>query len=500
MSVFPASIELTRTGYDYPRLLSLPSHYEGGPNAHSLSAWTLIVAFLTSLTGSLLEAIPLLHLVSYGFFGLFIAALYALTRPYLSLGPSLLATAAAATFPTLLVQANDIYIDLPQATISLWALVFLDRRRYGAASALLAVALWVKPYAAIPAAVFSLFVLRDRSLSKGRRVLLVGLPVATLLILSVMSSAAAPADPRSVLDAIADTADVTASFLLATPDSIILVALAVLFALLELLKGNQITGLFQLALLVIAATLAFLLLNPIVTFGVPILPRYQIGVIPLVVVGIASQLSGRSHVLSRIFCVIVLTFYVLNLNGQFNPYKEHATHSLAERSFVAQDLLALQTEGIRRLEALGESMIIYYHYYDHFLFQYPEMGYTSGPISTGRSAFHDGSFRDGIVMSELPKHFSMLYEYPTIGGEHILNIWDQAKSNGTVVSETPIRRGDFTIYLIEVVNPEGSDEDTVAVGNAEQVATKIGSDDEPAVGFHEAPVIAQRSNPLAPIP
>jgi hypothetical protein len=74
------------------------------------------------------------------------------------------------------------------------------------------------------------------------------------------------------------------------------------------------------------------------------------------------------------------------------------------------------------------------------------MGYTEGSPSTAISTFHTGP----LSLDELPNRFAFLYEYPTIGGEHLLAIWNEAKESGASVAETELAQGTYKIYVVQV--------------------------------------------------
>jgi hypothetical protein len=144
-----------------------------------------------------------------------------------------------------------------------------------------------------------------------------------------------------------------------------------------------------------------------------------------------------------------MLFFAVNLNGALYPYRDHATYALAERSLAYRDLLALQMEDVALLTELSEDMPVYYDYFGFYRLEYPEMGYSEGPLESGISVFHHGELADA-TLADLPNRFAFIYEYPVLGGEVLLRIWEEAKTSGAEVTETALTRGTFTVYVVEI--------------------------------------------------
>jgi hypothetical protein len=449
MSVYPAAIELARTDFDLPRLLSLPTYLEGGPNTHSLSLWTLVVAAGIHTFGDLQSLIPLLHVVSLALYGLLAVAVFRFIRVSTTARVAAFGTAAACLFPALLVQAGDIYIDLPAACLTTWSVYALMRRKYHLAAGLITVAIWIKPIAAIFLPALILHRLRHgpipRKVQEAGALLL--FPVVVLVGTTWLLAADTTPEPirARFMEALAPTG----LWLQAVPDvlGVIIVSLSISFIA---IRRTHMIEQMEIGIFVLLGGCCFLFFNPLVTFGIPFLPRYFIAIVPVLVAALAAQVAVLSPRAAFPLLTLIGLVFVLNLSGFFYPFKNHPMYALAERSLAYHDLLALQKEGVARLEELGRSRPIFYDYYRHYQFRYPEMGYTSGPSRNGVLVFHDTEISHDIA--DFPPRFALLFEYPWLGGNQLYEIWQNALADGATVTETRLRRGPYTIFLIEVAH------------------------------------------------
>ena len=448
MSVFPAAIELSKTDFDFARLFSLPTYYEGGPNTHATSPWTMLVAALISLTGSLTNALPILHTISFGIAALIIAATYRLIAHSAPGLIAVLGSLAVLLFPPMLVQSSDIYLDLPSTCLATWGLVFLLERRFIAASVLTTLAIWIKPLAIVFAAVLVAFVLIYGP--PRRKVLLAAsLAVPPLIVAGIVSVVnTSPSVRLPIGDRFAISINSTGEFIVTLPDVLAISAMAlalVLFSRKEESGGDT----FRIMTLVLMSIFGFVVASPVVAIGVPLLPRYYITFLPALMAGILTFLSSKSRRVAVIFTSIVAVAFAINMNGAFYPHKEHPYFVLAERSLSYQDLLALQIEDMSVLTALSDDMPVFYDYFTFYRLEYPEMGYSDGPLESGVSVFHSPELTDASL-ADMPNRFAFVFEYPVLGGDVLQRVWDEAKTSGAVVTEIAMTRGSYTVYVVEV--------------------------------------------------
>lgn len=444
MSVYPAAIELVRSDFNFPYVLSLPKHFEGGPNTHTISPWTLLVAFGISQTGDLESLLPVLHIASLLLYGATCLAIFYIVRRSSGDRLALLASVVAGLFPPLLVQATDIYLDLPVACLTIWAIYTLLIRRFRLSSVLIALAIWFKPTGAIYIPMLVAHSLRYGP-PRRKAVHTAGVVSLPLGVLVAVSSFATPVGVESSpLPRLLSAWNTTGHYLASVPDTLFIVVVAIGLVTWCLKRG--LTEPMEMAIFVLAGAFGFALFNGLTTIGIPLVPRYYIGIIPVVIAGVITQFATFRRKWAAVAASIMAIVFIANFSGRLYPYGDHATYSVAERSFAYRNLLEIQRLGIVRLEQIGQFQTVLYDYFRFYQFSYPEMGYTRGPPQSGLSVFHTGR----LTLTDLPDRFAFLYEYPTIGGEHLLALWDEAKASNATVSETPIRSGRFTVYIVEV--------------------------------------------------
>jgi hypothetical protein len=448
MSVYPAAIELSRTNFDFARLFSLPTYSEGGPNTHATSPWTTMVAALISLTGSLSSALPVLHVVSFGLAALTVAAAYRLIAHSTPGLIAVLGALAVLLFPPMIAQTADIYLDLPLTCLGTWGLVMLLERKFIAASVLITLAVWVKPLAVIYTAVLLGFVLiyGERRQRVVRAMVLAIPPLVVAAVVSVLQSARSPRLP--LVDRYFAAVGTSGEFLASMPDLLAIVALTLILIVVSI-KQSDPPETFRMMSLVLISSLAFVILNPVISQGIQFLPRYYIALVPALIAGILTFLSIKSRPIAFVAVAILLLAFATNINGDLYRFRDHPYYALAERSLAYRDLLSLQQEDVSVLSELSQEMPVYYDYFAFYRLEYPELGYSDGPLASGVSLFHNRDLADA-TLADMPNRFAFMFEYPVLGGEVLRNIWDEAKASGATVSETALTSGPYTVYVIEV--------------------------------------------------
>jgi hypothetical protein len=460
MSVYPAAIELSRTNFDFAQLFSLPTFSEGGPNTHATSPWTVMVAALIFVTGSLADALPILHTISFGLSALTAAAAYRLIAHSAPGLIAVLGALAVLLFPPMIVQSADIYLDLPLTCLGTWGLVMLLERRFIAASALITLSVWVKPLAVIYAATLAGFVLIHGE--KKRRVTrAVGLAIPPLVVAAVVSLLQAAESRQLALFARHVSAvRVSGRFLAMMPDLVVIVVVIVVLIIVSIKDQTRLET-FRMMGLVLISMFAFVLLNPLVSEGIALLPRYYIAFVPALAAGILTFLSFKSRPLALIAAGILVIGFAINVRGLFYRYNDYPAYVFAERSLAYRDLLALQIEDVSYLRDLSADMPVYYDYFGYYRLEYPELGYSQGPVASGVSVFHNRELAEA-TLADLPNRFAFMFEYPgSLGGVFLLRIWDEAKAAGVLVTETEFTKGPYTVYVVEVdqsrtAQPEGT--------------------------------------------
>jgi hypothetical protein len=448
MTVYPAAIELSRTDFDFARLLSLPTFVEGGPRTHATSPLTVLVAILITTTGSLANALPILHVISFGLASLTVAAAHRLIAHSASGIVAVVGALAVLLFPPTIVQTADIYLDLPIACLGTWGLVMLLERRFVAASGLIALAVWVKPLALTYAGVLLGFVLIYGEPGKkvSRAVALSVPPLLVAAVIAILESPASTPLPNSYHYSVA--LDTSAALMATMPDLLALIGAALVLAFVSAKRPVPQEASVMMLLSLISA-LALMFLFPLISRGYPSLPRHYVWLVPPLVAVILTFASAKSQTLAVALASIVTLAFAVNLNGVFYSHENYPYYTLAERSLAYRDLLSLQIEDVALITELSQKMPVYYDYAAFYRLEYPELGYSHGPLESGVSVFQNRMLSD-VTMADLPDRFAFVFEFPILGGEILLRIWNEAKASGAKVTETALTRGPFTVYVIEV--------------------------------------------------
>ncbi len=138
----------------------------------------------------------------------------------------------------------------------------------------------------------------------------------------------------------------------------------------------------------------FMVALPVVAGFTVVLPRYYVMVLPFLLLWLGygvKRLLGRHLTSPAAACFMVLSaFFALNASGALYPLDIDTEGPgndppLTERSNAYRRLLALEMDAIRALEELPPGVPVYYGHYEHYLLQYPELGYSNGPLSNGHN-------------------------------------------------------------------------------------------------------------------
>jgi hypothetical protein len=139
----------------------------------------------------------------------------------------------------------------------------------------------------------------------------------------------------------------------------------------------------------------------------------------------------------------------MNMRGELNPHQGTTLYAFAERSIAADDLLDLQKADVRAIRVIGETTPVYYDLFGYFRFEYPALGYATQKPHLGTSIYHLPE-RHSMTLSDFPRRFAMLIEYPILGGDKMLEVWEEAERVGLDVHSTVISRGKFDGYIIHI--------------------------------------------------
>ena len=481
MGLFPAAITLATNGFDVLGLLQMPGFLEGGPNTHSLSVVTLGTAAVLNTTGGGTTGFVVLHLLHFALAAAALVALLHFAQPVLGLGASAVLCLSVLLFPVFSAQVGHLYFEVPLFLCAILSLLAWSNQRFWPAVLWATLAVWVKEPGIIVPATLAMATLLERRLlaEKLKRVGQVAFPAALLMgTTSFLNRLASAGSEGPVLLPSVETAagvwHYLDRYLFGVPD---LLALIVLFLAGALFLGRPMVSALRVSesgrgaeagdqaalrvmgysgLLILSFLLLFLLFLPVATGFTEVLTRYYVVIIPFLLLwlgyGAKRLLVGRVSSPAAVTLSVLCGFFALNSGGAFYPPDIDTDApgndpSLTERSNAYRRLLALELEATRHLATLPATAQIYYGHPEHYLFNYPGMGYVDTPLANGHNLFLERLPQDPQA---LPACLYMLYNYGWLGGE-LMRVLIQYASEHEEVSTEVIEEfsdGPYKISLI----------------------------------------------------
>lgn len=482
MGLFPAAITLADNGFDVVELLGMPDYFEGGPNTHSTSPVTFATAVVLKVSGGGERAFVILHLLHFAMAALALVLLFRLARPLFGGLGTFFLCLSVLLYPVFSAQVGFLYMEVPLFLCAVAALHAFTNKRFRGAVLWSALAYATKEAGIIvPATLAAATVIENRPLSvRLKRVGL--LSVFPLLWTVTIWSLAQWSGGGSTGPTLASTFSNTFGgfwhyldrFLSNVPDLLTLIlvflAAAAFFGtdLVRVLveeplerdredrQARRVLG--YSGIMILFFLLVFFVVLPIGFGFTIILPRYYVVILPFLLMwtGYVAQHLGASRLRSpAAVCFAALCgFFALNGNGALYPMDIDTEGPgndppLTERSNAYRRLQAIQMEAVRFLETLPEGTPVYYGHYEHYLFSYPELGYTSAPLSNGHN-FSVESLAELIRGESFPPCVYTLFNYPWSGGEKIQGLIRFAAESPNLSSEIvrEFRDGRYVIVLV----------------------------------------------------
>jgi hypothetical protein len=462
--LFPAAIVLAENGFDLADLLSRPGWAQGGPNIHQFSSVTWGTALVLWLVPEREVWLPLLHAIH---FALAAGPLLGAFRLGASLLPPPLALASVCAlllFPLFQTQVGYLYTELPLAFCTVWAVHAASERRFGRAALWSALACSVKEAGlVVPVALAAGAALERGPLAeKLRRVAALAVPAAVFVGLQL--AFALPVEQAFGVRPIPygeQLRDVARKLGMLPDLCALLLGFAVSAALalpaswraLRLDGGDDPAARVRaLSLLVVGAFAGFYLLVPTTGVEVYVLPRYYVQIAPFVLLGcvdLAYRLGGVRRTAGGV--ALLALFFLLNRSGELvYPPVPGNEFSLAERSAEYRDLLFVQRELLDAAKALPEDLPVFYGLPEHFLLQYPRLGYAEQPLRNGHCIWLDAR-RRRPRLADFPERFAILYDFIGYGGVQLQSLVRQARAHPErQVRVTPFERGRYRTLLFEI--------------------------------------------------
>jgi len=484
MGLFPAALTLAERNFNLWELLAMPAYLQGGPNTHSTSVVTLVTAMVLKLTGEGPNGFLALHLMHFAIAAWTFVVLFGFVRPTIGSASSALLCLATLLFPIVLTQVGYMYLEIPLLLCTVSALRAWLNQRFWPAVLWAAAAVSIKEIGIIVPGTLCIATLIEHRTAGARlaRAALIALPPAmvlgaTLLLQYLATSAwGHPTQPVSIGRAFLAVLHYLNRFIMNVPD---LWALIVAFVAAVPLLGRPVletmrhepappggrsadAGLRLIVGLGGILILVFILMFTVVLpawYRYPfLLPRYGVVIAPFLLLSFGyalHQLVGTRHPnVMRASFAVACVFFAVNTNGAFYP-KDVDTEgpgndpALTERSGAYRRLLGVQVQAIRALEALPPSVPVYYGHYEHYLLNYPGLGYASGPLPNGRNLYLEPLKEVLLRDSQAPCTYA-LYSYAWLGGDQILSLIEKADTQDGLSSEVvqEFRDGPYVMKLI----------------------------------------------------
>jgi hypothetical protein len=396
----------------------------------------------------------LLHVLSFLIAGLVVAGTFRLARFLTNSRLALAAALIAAVVPVFLVQAMDIYLDLPLSAAVIWTLTMAVEGRLWSAVLLSALACAIKPTGLVVIPPVAATIASDKRRPKWP--LFAGLGVAGTLVVVpiVLLNRAAPIVGR---EPGLETVRRSLTYLENHIDILVLVLLVLVFGAFGFMQRRRERrvepGTTLILWIALVSYWAFFALHPLVlSAGVPALPRYSVVVVPILSVLLVKLIADlRSRIGIAVIPLLILIL-LLNWFGTFNS-PDGNFYTLSERSLSYSRHVRVQAAALSAFESIAQEMPTYYDHFTHYRFQYPEMGWSArGPIDGEPVYLHLEEFDNPSF--EFPNEFAVLYEAPWLGGEVIGRIVDRAVEDPMRhVEDLVFKDGPFEnhIYIISTV-------------------------------------------------
>lgn len=456
MGMTPAAITLAESGFDLPALLRQATYEEGGPNTHASSLYTIVTAAMIALMGGYDSSLPALHLLSFlAAAGLAAAVFVIAHRITESAGTSAFAALITVLYPPVLVQASDVYLDLPLAAAMMWSIALGVQRRYRLAILAATVAVWIKPTGIIVLPVLAYILHRSTLASRTRRATtgLLVLPLLFVLVPLITSAQRRTASGLSAVERIAQSSLATAWYASQVPGLILLLVATAIALLVHRQIGPRQENIASAdassaVLTGVLSTIAFYLLNPLVTSGFALLPRYTVTLAPLLAILISTGMHRTPPVRSTAIGLGLAGGLLVLSFGWLGP-SPSSNYAVSERDLRYEDHLAVQAQAIRELERLSRTLPVFYDHFTYFRFKYPEMGWVESDRHNG-TAVHLAE-PGTHTLDSMPEEFALLFEHPWLGGKTLRAVWHAAQASDQHVVEVHVHEsGGFENHVVVI--------------------------------------------------
>lgn len=492
MGVFPPAIYLYESGFDIRALLAEGNWWDGGPNVHSLSLYTWIVAGVMTATGSAVATFFILHIATFAAVAWGLVLFTRVLSSYGLTAPTVLAAAGLLlSMPIVLVQVGYLYTDIVVLVLGIAAWAFWQQRQPFRSVLVCVVAIFVKETAlAIALCIFLAVLVSTRRIDARRIAMICAIPLAELTRRSLpgwLGAEARPAhrwgEPVELLESlywrlsmVPDLALLMGSALIAT--GLWLVGRARQRRGLAWLASPESEAMSQLVCLAMPVVFASAVVYQVVT-GTLFLPRYAVPVVPFAIASLVIVAASlRQERVALIAMVLGCLFSIANHGGAFYP-AHRSKFSIVERSHAYRDFHAIQKGAISILVEKPPGVPAFVSKEIAYMVSHPMMGYADAPIANVHPAYRT-PYADWSL-DDYPDNTVFVRTNLRHGGDVIKERIAEAKKNPSYdVVEVKIDSNGFegAVHWVSRKTPTadriapGGPEDETLVREAEQQETQ----------------------------
>jgi hypothetical protein len=474
MGVFPPAIFLYETNFDLLELAKQPNWWLGGPNVHTLSLWTWLIALIMSISDSPTITFATLHIITFMVNAFAISALVRTLYQY-GVSPclALMSGLLLLLMPLVLVQIGYMYTESLVMSLSILAWASWHNNREGAAVLFALIAIGMKMTGVVIAACIGLLLLLRLidGFSYKRLLYLTSLPLALLFVISAQSwlGALSPTHGMSWGNPY-DMYSELYRRLSITPELTSFICLGAFAAFCyAIFQWRQSRGTNPFLLLYrgnaeIGSRFIALIYTPIFGIGIIVmsfagmlfLHRYVVPMIPFAIVQMVllAQLLKFQRELSFIF-VIGCLVSIYNHGGVL--YNPTTAFSIVEASHAYKPYVLAQKTIIDEIEKLGNDVPIYVSREIDYMTSNPMVGYVTEKKPNIYGIYKPQYTNPSV--EEFPSQFYAVFTNPGHGGARLINIINQASQleNWQVFKIYRQNIGGYTMFISRVINVDKFD-------------------------------------------
>ena len=461
MGVFPPAIYLYETNFDIFSLLRESGWWQGGPNVHSLSLLTWIIALLMVVTQSPVGTFFAVHALT---FAAVAWAIFLYTRILFSHRINSSAVLAAGLvvllMPVVLVQVGYMYGEILVLVCGVAAWDRWRREKPLAALLYCTIGIFFKlTGVAIALCILIAIVACPKRWDMRRGLVFVLIPAVIYINLSLPVWLGAESFPHGEWQ-VSSFFRNAGSRLFAVPDLALVLYLgvcgSVLFVIRNIFQKHSLEFLTNPSIenssiivcismpVVFIAGVAFRLHNEML-----FLTRYTVPLIPFAIgsaLFYAQLINKQRAVLILLF--VIAGFSVINTNGALYP-ANFSSFSIVERSHAYRDFHGLQKELLQEIESGYDNSPIYVTREIWYMASHPMMGYINRQLPDLRPLFrNDYRHRE---LHEYPDKFILLLSNDNHGGQEMVKIYQSAVLSGSYqITSKEFERAGFKGVLLQL--------------------------------------------------